>query len=160
MTITEIVLLKKVINLGDISDKVKVKAGYARNFLLPRKLAVLSKKINKQQIEYLHKAKTKQEMILLQRVNTFADKINSRSRIILTKTSSEGRMFGSITSSDIVRLINSSQMMIERQSVLLEKPIKQLGQYLIKIRLSDDLLANFCCKLVSDNANFIKKLNK
>ena len=133
----EVILLKEHESLGEIGDIVKVKPGYARNFLFPKGIAVRSSKQNvalaKEQKKTLQKradreSKANQEL---------AGKLAKVEISIEVEAGEEDKMFGSVTNLDIHKALTEKDIKIERQSILLDQPIKELGVHNVPIKLSN-----------------------
>ncbi len=125
----EIILLEKVKKLGDIGQTVKVKPGYARNFLFPNKMAIRATAENKQvfekQKEYLQKANLEKKK---EAENIISKAPNSV--IILREASEQGALFGSVTSRDVVNEINSiSDLALKAKDFTIKQIIKNIGEY-------------------------------
>tara|TARA_B100000214_G_C23807288_1_gene553265 strand:+ start:317 stop:760 length:444 start_codon:yes stop_codon:yes gene_type:complete len=133
----EVILLKEHESLGEIGDIVKVKPGYARNFLFPKGIAVRSSKQNvalaKEQKKTLQKradreSKANQEL---------AGELAKVEISIEVEVGEEDKMFGSVTNLDIHKALTEKDINIERQSILLDQPIKEVGVHSVPIKLSN-----------------------
>ncbi|HJO95071.1 MAG TPA: 50S ribosomal protein L9 [Victivallales bacterium] len=135
------ILLDDIQNLGKAGDIVTVSNGYARNFLIPGKLAVKASKGALRQVE-AHKekieAKRKAEIAELQ---TIADKIKELEINITMNVGEDEKLYGSVTSHTISEEINKLGVDIDHQKVILESPIKELGSYDVKIKLHPEVIA-------------------
>ncbi len=147
----EILLLKPVDNLGGEGDQARVRAGYARNFLLPRKLAIPLTDSNRKQIEALRKARTKREESELDAAKRLAAKIEATRIAIAVKTGEGGKMFGAVTAADIHTKLTEAGVEIDRKKIHVYNPIKTLGQHTTKIRLHADVQVEFSFDVVSEN---------
>ena len=151
MAHSEILLLKPVENLGGEGDQVRVRAGYARNFLLPRKLAIPLTESNRKQIEALRKARAKREESELDAAQKLAARIESTRIAIAVKTGEGGKMFGAVTAADIHAKLTEAGVEIDRKKIHVYTPIKTLGQHSTKIRLHADVQVEFSFDVVSEN---------
>ena len=133
----EVILLKEHESLGEIGDIVKVKPGYARNYLFPKGIAVRSSKQNvalaKEQKKTIQKradreSKANQEL---------AGELAKVEISIEVEVGEEDKMFGSVTNLDIHKALTEKDINIERQSILLDQPIKELGVHNVPIKLSN-----------------------
>src|SRR5271154_6965622 len=137
----QIILREDIQNLGRPGDVVKVRDGYARNFLLPRNLAV---EANPKSIRALEHQK---RLALLRREakKTEALKIKDRLealRINLTaRAGEEGKLFGSVTNIDIERALREQNIEVERRKIMLAEPIKQLGEYQVPVKIDPEVEA-------------------
>lgn len=151
MAHSEILLLKPVENLGGEGDQVRVRAGYARNYLLPRKLAIPLTESNRKQIEALRKARAKREESELEAAKKIAGRIESTRIAIAVKTGEGGKMFGAVTAADIHAKLTEAGVEIDRKKIHVYNPIKTLGQHTTKIRLHPDVQVEFSFDVVSEN---------
>lgn len=151
MAHSEILLLKPVENLGGEGDQVRVRAGYARNYLLPRKLAIPLTESNRKQIEALRKARAKREESELDAAKKLAGRIESTRIAIAVKTGEGGKMFGAVTAADIHAKLTEAGVEIDRKKIHVYNPIKTLGQHTTKIRLHADVQVEFSFDVVSEN---------
>ena len=135
----KVVLIQDVENLGKIGDSVNVKNGYARNFLIPQKLALLASKQNLNSINSLLKQ---------QEVKNAKERTNLESLVaVLNKTTlkfsleagDEGKLFGSVTSQMISDELNNQGIQIDKKEIDLEDSIKEIGSHKVNINLGNDL---------------------
>ena len=132
----EVILREDVPNLGAIGDVVRVKPGYARNFLFPRGLAVEASRKNLNVLEHNKRviaAKADRERKTAEGV---AGTIEGLTLTVQARVGEEGRLFGSVTNLDIERLLAAKGHQVERRRILLPEPIKQLGNYPVTIQLT------------------------
>ncbi|HEX4877043.1 MAG TPA: 50S ribosomal protein L9 [Chitinophagaceae bacterium] len=126
----EIILIQDVDNLGAKNEVVKVKNGYARNFLLPRQLAVENSPSNRKQLEERLKQVRKKEEKMLAEINNVIDKLKEAPIKIGAKTGTSGKIFGSVTSLQISRAIREQRgYEIDRKKISINDDIKELGIY-------------------------------
>ncbi len=137
----EVILRDDVPSLGKIGQVVRVKPGYARNFLLPRGLAVEANSKNLHVLEH-HKrvigAKAERER---KAAEGLAQKLGSLKLTVQARAGEEGRLFGSVTNLDVERLLADRGFQVDRRRIQLAEPIKQLGTYPIVIQLGRDVRA-------------------
>lgn len=140
----DIILLERVENLGSIGDIVTVKNGYARNFLLPNKKALranaANKKVfeaNRKQIEADNEAKRKE-------AETASSSIDGKQIVLIRASSASGQLYGSVSVRDIVEALNADgkSTIVEKSMVIMEKPIKTLGVFDVRIRLHPEVSVN------------------
>jgi len=126
----EVILIQDVDNLGALNDVVKVKNGYARNFLLPRKLAIENNPGNKKQLEEKLKQVAKKEGKMLAEVNNVIAKLNESPLKLGAKTGTSGKIFGSITALQLSRAIREQKgYEIDRKKINITDEVKELGTY-------------------------------
>ncbi len=151
MANSEILLVKPVENLGGEGDQVKVRAGYARNYLLPRGIAIPLTGANRKQVEALKKRRSERESKELGGAQDLAKKLEKTSLAFAVKTGEGGRMFGAITATDIYDKLVAAGFTIEKRRVLLHTPVKTLGQHTVKIKLHADVTVELNFDVVSEN---------
>ena|SRR5687767_500293 len=126
----EVILIQDVDNLGGINEVVKVRNGYARNFLIPRKLAIEANPGNRKQLEERMKQLKKKEEKMLSGINSVIDKLNEAPLKIGAKTGTSGKIFGSVTSLQISRAIRDQKgYEIDRKRISITDEVKELGTY-------------------------------
>lgn len=146
----EVILVEDVANLGGIGDLVKVKPGYGRNFLLPKKLAVAASTNNKRRLEHekkvvafkLLKAKAESEAVAKQIKGTVVQ--------IARKVGEQDKLFGSVTSHDIAQALIAKGIKVDRRKVLLGEPLKQLGEFPVQVRLRSEIVVEVKVQVVAD----------
>lgn len=135
----EVILRQTVEKLGHPGEVVKVSAGYARNFLIPRGIAVAATPGNKRQIEQQRQRLEAAEDARRGAAQTQAQTIEQVSLTFSARVGDEGKLFGSVTAADIVQQLEALGHNIERRQVDLPEPIKALGIYRVPIRLHADV---------------------
>ena len=131
----EVILREDVPNLGGVGDVVKVKPGFARNFLLPRALAVVADRRNIRVLEHQKRlVADKRERDRRQAEGT-AQKLNNLRLTIKARAGEEGKLFGSVTNIDVERALTDRGFSVERRRIRLEEPIKSVGEHLVPIHL-------------------------
>ncbi|MFM1857260.1 MAG: hypothetical protein RLZ05_320 [Bacteroidota bacterium] len=126
----EVILIKDVDNLGGVNEVVKVKNGYARNFLIPRKMAVENSPSNNKQLEERLKQVRKKEEQMLAEINSVIAKLNEGPVKLGAKTGTSGKIFGSVTNLQISRAIREQKGYdIDRKKISIPEEVKELGSY-------------------------------
>jgi large subunit ribosomal protein L9 len=126
----EVILIQDVDNLGGINEVVKVRNGYARNFLLPRKLAIEASSGNRKQLEEKMKQHRKKEDAMLAEINSVVAKLTESPLRIGAKSGTSGKIFGSVTSLQLSRAIRDQKgYIIDRKKITLPEEVKELGSY-------------------------------
>ncbi len=136
----EIILLERVEHLGQMGDVVKVKAGYARNFLLPQRKALRSSKEN---LAYFESQKVQLEAINLKRrdeAQAVANKMEGLSVTIVRQASEGGQLYGSVTGRDVADAIKEAGFTVERRQINLDVPLKMLGAAPIRVSLHPEVI--------------------
>jgi large subunit ribosomal protein L9 len=151
MAHTEVLLVKPVEGLGGEGDQVKVRAGYARNFLLPRKIAVSLNSANKKHVESLKKRRAEREQTEVNSAQELAKKLEKTSLAFAVKTGEGGRMFGAITANDIHDKLVASGVELDKKKIHLFTPVKTLGKHTVKIKLHADVSVDVPFDVVSEN---------
>lgn len=132
----EVILREDVMNLGHTGDIVKVKPGYARNYLLPRGLAVVADGRNISALEHAKRvAQLKREK---ERVaaSSLATRLAALTLTFQARAGEEGKLFGSITNQDIERSLGAAGFAVERRRIRIDEPIKSLGQHTVSVHLA------------------------
>lgn len=136
MATTEVILTSNVPGLGAESDKVKVRAGYARNYLLPTRKAIRLTESNERRLEALRKRRADRESTELRTMQELAASLARISLKLVVKTGDDGKMFGSVTGSNIVdELERQLAVHLDHRKVHLEAPIKMVGEHDVELRL-------------------------
>jgi large subunit ribosomal protein L9 len=137
----EIILRERVEKLGTKGDVVKVSDGYARNYLLPKKLAVLATPANMKQIEQEKAAAVRREANEKQETEALAQQLSKLSLEVSRKVGENDVLYGSVTSMDIAELLEAKGFTVDRRKIDLPEPIKSLGQHDVPIKLHREVTA-------------------
>ena len=151
MAHNEVLLLKPVDGLGAEGDQVKVRAGYARNYLLPQGMAVPLTLSNRKQIEALKKARAVREAKELDGAQAIAKRLEKTAIAIAVKTGEGGKLFGAVTGNDLHAKLVAAGFEIEKRRIQLGQPVKMLGKHEVKIKLHPDVTVDFSFEVVSEN---------
>ena len=151
MATTDIYLLEPIESLGHEGDRVTVKAGYARNYLFPRKLALTVNRANQKYIDALQKRREARLAKELDYAKELAAKIEAMHFAISVKTGEGGRMFGSVTAADLVARMKEEGLEIDKKKLNLYTPVKSLGKHTTKIKLHPDFTVELNWEVVSEN---------
>ena len=135
----DIILREDIDKLGQRGDMVKVAAGYARNFLLPRNLAVAANESNKKIVEQQRQAHLRRDAKLVTEAQDLAKMMGAVSVTIHQKAGENDQLFGSVTSNDVAVALEKLGYTIDRKKVHLEEPIKTLGDFHVSVRLHTDV---------------------
>jgi large subunit ribosomal protein L9 len=136
----EVILLQKVANLGNIGDRVKVKPGFGRNFLLPQGKAALATAANVAKFEERRSELEKRAADDLAAARTRAARLEGHALTITAKVGGEGKLFGSIGTADIAEALSADGIEVERSEVRLPGgPIRLIGEHHVKVHLHSDV---------------------
>ena len=138
---TELILREDVDNLGSRGDVVKVAAGYARNFLLPRRLAVAATDSNRKIVEQERQSHLRKEAKLAGEAQDLAKLLGAVTITIARKAGESDQLFGSVTAADIADALTAQKYQIERRKIQLDEPIRTLGEHKVPVRLHKEVLA-------------------
>jgi large subunit ribosomal protein L9 len=142
MATTEVILREKITNLGSEADVVTVKAGFARNYLVPEGKAYEATKANLKHLESLSAQRIKREATELQGAKDIAGKIKKLNLTFTLETGQGGKAFGSVTSIDIHKELVEKGIEIDRHAIQLDGPIKTSGKQSIEIKLHTEVITN------------------
>jgi large subunit ribosomal protein L9 len=149
----QVILLEKVVNVGDLGEVVKVKQGYARNYLIPKGKA---KRATPENIKLLEEKRAELEKAAAQRLATAqeqAAKIEGLQITISQKAGVDGRLFGSVTNVDIVEALAAKDITIEKGAIRMpEGPLKHVGEFPLVVGLYLDVVANITVTVVAEAA--------
>ena len=146
----EVILREDIEQLGIRGQVVKVAPGYARNFLLPRRLAVLANDANRKIVEQERQAHLRKEAKLKGEAEDLAKLVNEVSVTIAQKAGENDQLFGSVTAKDIADALVAQNYTIDRRKIHLEEPIKQLGEFKVEVRLHKDVHATITVTVVKE----------
>lgn len=150
MATVEVILKEKIEGLGAEADVVKVRRGYARNFLLPQDRAYEATKANLRHVNRLKEVRAKREAEELAEAENTAAKLKKLRLSIPLSLGQGGKAFGSVTTADIAALIaEKSRLSIDRHQLQLESPIKTLGSFEIPVKLHPSLEASVTVRVVA-----------
>ena len=144
-----VILTENVEGLGKIGDMVKVKPGYARNYLVPQGLAVEANVRNVKELEHQKRQMERKRQRVLQEAETLKGRIEAITCIFSHRASDEGKLFGSVTGIEIAEKLAASGIEIDRKKLQLEEPIKSLGDHVVPIRLQAGIVAQAKVRVVA-----------
>ena len=148
----EVILTHHIVGLGAESDQVKVTAGYARNFLLPQRLAIPLTDGNKRRLEALRQKRAEREAHELNAMTELAKSLGKMTLTIAVKTGDDGKLFGSVTNGTIAdELKKQFEVTLDKRKIHLEKPIKGVGEHEAEMRLHHDVHTTLKVVIVSSN---------
>ncbi len=148
----EVILKEDIVSLGKMGEVVRVRDGYARNYLLPRGLVVVANKKNLKGFEHQKRVVASQKERVVKQAQTLSEKLAGAALTIPVKAGEEGKLFGSVTNIDIEKALRAKGFDIERRKIHLNEPIKSLGDYEVPVRLTADVTATVKVSVVSEEA--------
>jgi large subunit ribosomal protein L9 len=146
----EVILKEDIANVGKIGEVVRVRDGYARNYLLPRGLVLIANKRNLRSFEHQKKMVADQKQKVIRQAQGAADQLASVSLVIPMKVGEEGRLFGSVTNIQIEKALKTKGLDIDRRKIHLNEPIKTAGDYEVPVRLAADLTVSLKVSVVTE----------
>lgn len=147
----EVILREHVDNLGRRGDIVKVAAGYARNYLLPRKLALSVNEGNKRQIERERKLAEVRELEEKSQAQAFAERLAQADIAIARRVGENDTLYGSVTSADVAQALHAKGFEIDKRKITLPDPLKALGEYTVPVKVHRDVTAQVKVKVVAEH---------
>lgn len=137
----KVILTESVESMGQIGDLVNVAPGYARNYLFPQKLAMEATGKNVRELDHkkrllaLKREKVRQEML------SYAEKLNAVTVSMRRKVSEEDKLYGSVSTVDVAKALEELGFALDRKNIVLDQPIKQLGDYSVVVRVGAQISA-------------------
>ncbi|MEN9343631.1 MAG: ribosomal protein [Chlamydiota bacterium] len=149
----QLLLIEDVDDLGRSGDVVKVKPGYARNFLLPQKKAVVADPYTLRLQAKLKEERMKQAAVDKKDAEALAARLEGMILTTEVKVDPDGHMYGSVSAVDIVHLFEKEGIQLERRNVILIHPFKQLGEYPVQLKLKEGIPATVTLHIVPEVVN-------
>jgi len=146
----EVILKDDVVNLGHRGDLVKVADGYARNFLLPRKLALQATSANNAVVEQMKNAAARRSATEKAQAEALAVKLTPVVLDFTRKSGEAGHLFGSVTSADIAAALEAKGFEIDRRKIQLAEPLKSVGDFTVAIKLYREVTAQIKVNVVAE----------
>jgi large subunit ribosomal protein L9 len=135
----EVILLERVAKLGQIGDVVRVKDGFARNFLLPRHKALRASEANKKRFESQRVEIEARNLELKQEAKAVAEKLDGHSIVLIRQAGESGQLYGSVSPRDIAEALTQSRFSVNRNQIVLNSPIKALGLHSVPVHLHPEV---------------------
>lgn len=150
----KVILLKDVENLGKEGDVVEVRRGYARNYLLPKKLAIEATPGNLSQLEAIRRKRARTEEKELAEAESLKARIDGLVLEFVKKAGETGKLYGSLTSKEIAdRITQEIQKEFDRKYIELEEPIKDLGEHRVKVNLGRGVTATLTVRILPEEVS-------
>ncbi len=147
----KVILKEDVKSLGKAGEIVDVSDGYARNYLIPRRLAVIADEKNIKAFELQKKRIMEAAERERAEMTSFAERLRSVNITIKAKAGEEGKLFGSITTMDIAEALKKEGIELDRKRIQLDQPIKRIGEYTIKVKLPYDINSEFRLRVLNED---------
>ena len=146
----KVILQEDVDTLGKAGDIVKVADGYGRNYLIPKRLAVPADVRNLRALEHDRRVIEARSKKVRRSAEEMGGRLSSLSLTIPAKAGEEGKLFGAVTSRDIAEALERAGVAVDRRMVLLEEPIKQVGEYRVKVKAGTDIVPEVSVSVVAE----------
>ncbi len=137
----EVILSQDVSKLGKTGDVVKVKEGYARNFLIPRKIAAVATPGNLKRVEQLEKKRKANHEHQKAEAEQLAEKLNKLSCTVNVEVNDLEKLYGAVSEPDIVRALEAEGFNVDKRQIIVEKPIEELGIFEVSVKLHPEVTA-------------------
>ena len=144
----EVVLKDNLDNLGSVGDVVRVRRGYARNYLIPRGLAVMASRGNLKQVEHEKAVQAQRAEKLRGEQQKVIDDLKSITLMIAKEAGEDGKLYGSVTSADVVEALAAKDVTVNKKKLVMPpQPIKEVGSYEVGVKFPYGLTANFALEV-------------
>lgn len=147
----EVILRDHIDNLGRRGEVVNVANGYARNYLLPRKLALLVTSANRRQVERERVLAEAREADERERARGFADRLQGVECVVARRVGETGTLYGSVTSADVAEHLAARGIEVDKRRIQLGEPLKELGEFPVTVRLHRDVAAELTVRVVRED---------
>jgi large subunit ribosomal protein L9 len=146
----KVILREDIENLGRAGDIVKVADGYGRNYLIPKRLAVKADLRNVRALEHDRRVIEARAKKTRKSAEEMGSKLSALSLTIPAKAGEEGKLFGAVTSRDIAEALDRAGVTVDRKLVLLAEPIKQIGEYKVKVKAGTEIVPEVSVSVVAE----------
>jgi large subunit ribosomal protein L9 len=150
VAVVTLILREAVPSLGEVGDVVRVKPGYARNYLLPRRKAILATESRVREVEHNKRVVMEKAAKELKDLTAVRDRLSSVALEVSARVGEEGKLFGSVTAAQIVELLAEKGYEIDRRKIALDEPIKEVGQHAVSIRLHREVVAEISVTVTAE----------
>ncbi|MDQ6974778.1 MAG: 50S ribosomal protein L9 [Mariprofundaceae bacterium] len=147
----QLILLERVDGLGNVGDEVGVKAGYGRNFLLPQEKAIIANESNRKVFERRRTVLEEKHQDELSKAQGVASKLAELELSIIRATSDGKNLYGSVSSTDLAKLLADEGYDVQRRFILLDEQIKAVGEHDFRVRLHPDVTADMSIKVEAES---------
>jgi large subunit ribosomal protein L9 len=156
----EVILIDDVFELGKRGTVVRVADGYGRNYLIPKSLAIPATPGNRKMIEQQRLAMAKKEFKYQEEAELLTQELNQLHLMLSRKSGETGTLFGSVTSKDIAALLKTTGIQMDRRKIVLNQPIKSIGNYRIEVRPHSEVTAELLLSIVAEGDEPVSKIKK
>jgi len=146
----KVILTEDIPKLGKIGDTVEVAKGYGRNYLVPQGKALLASSKNVKALEHKRRLLRRKAEMVRKEAEGLAEKIKGITVSLARKVVEEGKLYGSVTASDLLQALQDRGIVLERKQIKLDEPIKALGEYKIAVKYYADVEAEFTVQVVAE----------
>jgi len=146
----QLFLLERVEGLGNVGDEVTVRPGYGRNYLLPQGKAALADAGNRKIFERRRALLEQKQQQVLDAAKAEAEKLEGQSLEVVRATSDGKHLYGSVGAHELAELLSANGFSVERRNILLDEPIKMVGEHNFRVRLHPDVTAELSIKVTSE----------
>jgi large subunit ribosomal protein L9 len=148
--VVELILRESIDHLGSRGDVVRVAGGYARNYLLPRKLALPVNETSRRQVERERAIAEERDAGERQAAQMLADRVAAVECEIARRVGENDTLYGSVTNADIAEFLAAQTLEIDKRQIQLDEPIKQLGEFTVAVKVHRDVTANVRVRVVRE----------
>ncbi len=152
----EVILKEDIVNVGKIGEVVRVRDGYARNYLLPRGLVLIANKKNLKTFEHQKKIVGEQKQKIMRQAQAIGEELVGVTVSIPMRAGEEGKLFGSVTNIHIEKALKAKGLNVDRRKIQLDEPIKTLGDFEVPVRLTADLSVPIKVAVVAEDGSTAK----
>ena len=156
----EVILIDDVFELGKRGTVVRVADGYGRNYLIPKSLAIPATPGNRKMIEQQRLAMAKKESKYQEEAELLTQELNQLHLMLSRKSGETGTLFGSVTSKDIADLLKTTGIQLDRRKIVLNQPIKSIGNYKIEVRPHSEVTAELLLSILMEGDEPVSKIKK
>lgn len=152
----KVILIKDVPNLGSLGDEVQVKAGYARNYLIPQEMAMMVTNKRWKAIQHQRTRLEKLRMDAIQKAQELGQKIKDKEWQVVKKAGSGGKLYGSVTNRELQILFKDNGFDLLRRSIILHEPIKNIGNHEVTVRLHTEVKIPISVKVLPEKGSALE----
>jgi large subunit ribosomal protein L9 len=146
----KVILKDDVKNVGNMGDIVKVADGYARNYLVPRGLAVEASTKNVKSVEHEKRIIQEKSKKIKNSAQDFSDRLSKVTLVMKANAGEEGKLFGSVTTMDIAEALKNEGFDIDKKKISLDEPIKRLGEHTVNVKIHPEITTNVTVQVVQE----------